>query len=311
MRFILKTIIFAVILLLVFEGYKSYQNQTKQESKVVEAKTILHDEQGKSMEVEKLGFFANFCANFLIKISQSKTGQDLMLRLLQPFYGDADIINYDINQLFDVRMLNNPSQDQSDYNPCYCGSNVLVSYKVFKANELIAQENNVILHIGAGHIPALENALIGSLPSQQLTCRVPYVYANVLQGYMSSRDEQNNGLVLQITLHKVLGPKVENVKVFNSPSKRALCSEKLASKIKITDFKGRIIFDQSIKYRLGDQQYPLIFSYFDSNQLVQTDRSVIASARYLLKFDGGKFFTSTIKYNSDELVLIEFAPINN
>ena len=87
---------------------------------------------------------------------------------------------------------------------------------------------------------------------------------------------------------------------FNKP---IICGENTTSKIKVTNFKGKTILEENIRYKVGDSKYPAIFSYALFNKSPGGIRSVIAKAKYLKNND-----TQSIKgiESDNELVLIEF-----
>jgi hypothetical protein len=303
MNRVFNLLILLALLYLLFEKF----GKDNQESEQV----IVLKDQGQNVEVTKLGFFANFFANTLVKIAESDKGQELVLKLVgiqdRGIEGSSPSQQVNnpsyINKIFNIKSIN-----EVDTNPAaYCGADVVVSYKIFNDSQIITEENQKQIHLGDFGIPALENAIVGMKEQESRSAMIFYPHAGDFKDYMLSNEEKIKGLNIQVTLNKVLSQNIEGVRIFDdiaNMNKPIICGEKISSQVKVTDFQGKTILQEKISYKVGHSKYPAIFSYALFNKPSSSTRSVIAKAKYL-KSNNTKI-AKEIK-TDDNLVLIEFA----
>lgn len=264
--------------------------------------------QGQDVQVRKLGFLANFLANFLVKFAESDKGQDLLLRIIKPINTESIQTNFVNNRFYLDTIFNIQSAHLvHSTQQCYCGSDVLVTYKVFQSNDLLIEKKEVILHLGQENMPVLENTIVGMRKAETRTAWIPYQYASDFQRYMLSDEQKRLGLKLEVTLHKIIGPEINGIKIFDdkvSTNRTLLCGEQFIGNINITSFNGKVLFNKYVNYQLGDKNYPIIFSYAGFNKSIEHFRYTITQGKYLKKINNTNFFN--FKINDDELFLIEF-----
>jgi hypothetical protein len=188
----------------------------------------------------------------------------------------------------------------------YCGADVVASYKIFNDRQVFVDEAKALLHLGDFELPALENVIIGMKEQETRTAMIFYPYAGSLKDYMLSDEEKMKGLKMQVTLSKVLSKTIEGVRIFDNMAsfdKTIICGENTSSKVRITDFQGKVISQQDLNYKVGDRNYPAIFSYALFNKSAGSTRSVVSPAKYL-KSNSNE--DAKDRRNHENLVLIEF-----
>lgn len=297
-------ILFAIIL---------YQMIDFKQIKIEEQNTIIH-QNGQTFEVKPLGFFANFFANFLAKLAESEKGQELVAKIFRPIEQQnlgqrkaADNFQY-INSVFSIK--SQPCAQNQDDKIAYCSAQVVVDYKITQGEKIILAEQDKKLYLYNNTIPALDNIIVGMRQGETRKAVIPYWYAGSLKSYMHSQQEKVNGLVAEITLKDMLSPVIKDVKIFDNLTDAGpvlLCGQTTKVKVKITNFKNQVLFNENINFSIGQKTLPIIFSYVLFNKLPAATRSVLAPAKYLLNHDGLLDSKLQSAFNNlEELILIEF-----
>ena len=124
--------------------------------------------------------------------------------------------------------------------------------------------------------------------------------------------------IIEVQLNKIISKRfIDNskVKIFDSVISNQLpylCGETLNMDIKISKLNGEVVYqsmkDEPIKYRIGDEKFPIILSYSLYNKPKVGMRTIITPGKYLNN-EGKSSFGLKVD-NDDEFYLVEIG-INN
>jgi len=312
----------AILAVTYFILYQLFQFQ----SKLAFNASSAYEAERQNSGIKKLNFLENFAANIVIKLSESEKGGNFLLKLVRPTSSidDKEAMrvnnrNY-LNTVFNIKRENikqsaSSSADSDatlETKAAYCGADVVVDYSISKAGNSVEERLADTLHLGGGSLLALENIIIGMREGETLDAHIPYWYAGRLQQFMSSNEEKSIGLQLKVKLLKVMTREIRDVRIFDDfvcINQPLMCGNNVKLNVKISKANGQSIFQGPVNYTIGDQNYPLIFSYALFNKPLSSIRTVIAPSS-LLKSSGEKIAIklSQEALKSEELILLEFQP---
>lgn len=332
MRSILNTLlIFGVLYLLMYNSYKKEikeepnktqitQNETKPEAKLEATQTTekletkSNETQNQEIEkpqIEKLGFFSNFAANVVAKLAESDKGSDLILKLVKPITVPLNQPTvktnnpFYIDQTFEIINVNPNSKENAK--TAYCGAEVVIDYILTQKGLRIDTKENqrIILGRGEAH-PIVENLVIGMQEGQKRRGKIPYPYLDKLVIYVKDNEDKKSGISAEVTLRQVLSSELRHVRMFDdsvSIDPTYLCGYPMSCDTRIYKIDGTKLWDSKIQYKLGEKDFPTLFSYSLFNKLPESKRTVISPIKYLDRLVDGMV---DVSLSPDDFVIIEF-----
>lgn len=194
-----------------------------------------------------------------------------------------------------------------------CGHVATIDYKIFTMNNILIKEGSDTLALGSNKIaPGLEVIVVGMKPGETRHATIPTKY------FSQEPKHQQAYFKIQVTLkHLVPNNFVEDAQIFDDQISYQLplvCGVKTSYDLKITDLaKNKIIYnslngDQRINMKIGDMNYPVIFSHALHNKIPIGTRTVISKGKYMKSYisDYSRIFPKQ-KFPQDSLYLIEFS----
>jgi hypothetical protein len=169
--------------------------------------------------------------------------------------------------------------------------------------------SNVWVELGSPELGVgLSTIIVGMYEGQTRTAKIPGRYLN-------NQDESITQSV-EIILNKILskdfteGP--SKIKIFDDILTYYipyLCGEEINFEVSISEMDGTKIFQskpgEKINYRIGDNKFPMIFSYSLFNKMKVGTRTIISPGTYFRSFDGSTSSALKLKTLDSEYYMID------
>ncbi|KJV55569.1 FKBP-type peptidyl-prolyl cis-trans isomerase family protein [Orientia chuto str. Dubai] len=266
-------------------------------------------------------FFEKSLSKVLINVLKTETGRQLFKNLVHPvdqknnlaFSNNTKINNVAlINYMFDIQDV---TQLPEAKGPAYCGQTVTISYRISDENDAIIEEKVKTLQLGGSKkVNSIDNITIGMRVGEVREAIVP-------QQYLTDISTQSNSKAfkVQITLQDIVSLtdiEKNEIRIWDDelvPYKVPyLCGHLATFDVKISKLDGTIIYDttneeQKIAMHLGDDNYPMIFSYALFDKIPAGKRTVLTKGKYfknILENKNIKLFKN-LQLPADEFFILE------
>ena len=249
------------------------------------SKETITQPQEKKEDKQKGTFLEKTLSNILVNVLKTEEGRLFMENILQPAnksIGDSSSgfqMNDDsfIQSIFKIITFGEKTAAVAS-----CGHLVKVEYKILNANNSVIEENTSTFPLGSGKIaPGLDAVIVGMSEGQTR-------HAIINSKYLPETANNKASYFKVNVLLKEITPKnfvPDDVKIFDDKlayQMPLLCSNRVAYDAKITRLKdGKTMFNSKdsrkrIAMKIGNLNYPVIFSHALHNKIPVGTRTVIA-----------------------------------
>ena len=275
-----------------------------------------------------------YLSNVAVNVLKTPEGRAFFENLVTPIGigveakdsgSSEEIQNKMLESLFKVSVI-----QPGDGREACCGHIAQFKYQVTDSvGNIVEQESTQIIQLGSREIiPAIENIIPGMKVGELRVATSPGEYAYDAKKFR--RESLRFGEPVQIELRLldvqpnfVINP--SEVRIFDdriSFQIPILCGDVVKFRVKIISFNGEEVFDsnsafagQKIQMRVGDNNFPAIFSYSLHKKIPVGKRTVIAPGKYfrsMMSKDINKIFSGKYQLpNPKEYFLIEFYDIES
>jgi FKBP-type peptidyl-prolyl cis-trans isomerase len=314
MQKILTLIITGAILYMLFqqniEKIKTPDSTNKQPTQIENNQETTKDNQVSGT------FFEKTLSSVMINVLKSDEGRMFMESMLQPVNktiagsGSGFKMNNDnfIQSIFNIN-----SFGEGEKGPASCGHIVTVHYKILSNQDVVLDENVATFPLGSEKIaPGLDAVIVGMKTGETR-------HATISSKYFQDADQDTlRSFKVNVLLKEIIPQNfIDNdVRIFDDQIAYRIplmCGNKAVYDAKITKLSNNEVIYNSensrkrISMKIGNLNYPMIFSHALHNKIPVGTRTVIAK---------GKFFKSYASENStilpdkiladDEYFMVEF-----
>lgn len=287
MQRILTLIIAAGVIYMLFQQNISSMNLSQppfEENRKNENQSVKQEE--KEKEAAPSGnFLEKTLSNVLLNVLKTDDGRLFLESLLQPesknMGNQEGVFEFNsanfINSLFKISTFGEGAKG-----PASCGHIVTVEYKILTPANYVVEENTITLPLGSENaVPGLDVVVVGMKTGQTR-------HATISSKYFSETAHNSSSIFKLNVLLKEIMPNNfadDSVKIFDdkiSYNKPLLCGNTVIFDARITQLKdGKVIYDsvalnKKINMKLGNINYPMIFSHSLHNKIPVGTRTVIA-----------------------------------
>ena len=266
-----------------------------------------------SSELGGTGFIERTFSKIILDFLKTPEGQNLFTKMVKPV--DPDSPNPDqfifrmnntdlINKIFNIT-----SSEQKNSRSAVCGHVVDIEYRLQNLSNGAFETKKEIVELGSPELGVgLSTIIVGMYEGQTRTAKIPGRYLN-------NQDESITQSV-EIILNKILskdftdGP--SKIKIFDDILTYYipyLCGEEINFEVSISEMDGTKIFQskpgEKINYRIGDNKFPMIFSYSLFNKMKVGTRTIISPGTYFRSFDGSTPSALKLKTLDSEYYMID------
>lgn len=298
-KFINLITIGAIIYVLVTGKFIDFLQTTNNNSNdVVDSSSATTEINSKEPEFNELegNFFEKSLSKVLINVLKTDTGKQLFKNLVHPVEQKSNLavssntkINNIalINYIFDIKDITKIPEAKG---PAYCGQTVTISYRITDENDVIIEEKVKTLKLGdTRKADSIDNITVGMRVGEVREAIIPQQYMN-----LDTVTNQSNSKAykIQITLQDIASLTSINqneIRIWDDeivPYKVPyLCGHFATFDAKISKLDGTVIYDttsedQKIEMHLGENDYPMIFSYALFDKIPAGKRTVLTKGKY-------------------------------
>ncbi|MGC0372396.1 MAG: hypothetical protein DGJ47_001109 [Rickettsiaceae bacterium] len=307
---ILSGIVIYIIINNALETFRPLHNQSQTVGGNKEENKTISTEEFKGNFIEK-GF-----SNVLHNILKTEEGrffiENLITPMDKPLASGTGILQVNSTDFIDSFFKIN-TFGEGGKGPASCGHVVTISYKILSINNAVLKEDKATIALGSDKIaPGMDSIIVGMREGQTRHATIATKYFTTNPKY------QKSYFKLQVSLHKIIPHNfAEGVKIFDdqiSYKVPKLCGQKIVCDAKITKLSNnKVLYNsqnnkQRLSIKIGDQNYPMIFSHALHNKTMNGTRTVISKGRFLKSYvsDYSKIFPQTT-IPENELYMIEFS----
>ncbi len=240
-------------------------------------------------------FLERTLSKLLINALKTEEGRLFFENILQPVgkpmtegsdHGFKLNNNNLINSIFRIKTF-----AEGTTGPASCGHLVKVKYQLLTLSNVPFEEKTVNIALGAkDNVPGMNSVVVGMKVGQTRHALIPGSYVDKELG-----TSNNSSFKINVILQEILPQNFvdNNVKIFDDEivyKWPLICGNKVVYDAKITKLSsGEVIYDstklkQKIFMRIGDINFPLIFSHALHNKIPIGTRTVIAKGQYFKSY---------------------------
>jgi len=315
------TIVVAILMIYTIINTKIKQSSTNTVSKPVEAiQKITSTDTDKAMEGN---FLEKSLSNVLVNVLKTPEGRTFFENMIQPV--DTKLDNDGTGLVFDYTQIvrdifRTKTYGTGTIGPATCGYTVTAQYEILTVDNVIVDQDTQTFRLGeAKVISALENLIIGMYVGQTREGVAISKYAYDNPRFQGVNKKPSLNYKIKVTLLD-MEPKIflalHLPKIFDDRIAYqipCLCGEHVVFDIKLSKIDGTVIYDseqskETLSMHLGDDSYPMIFSYALFGKAPASTRTVIAQAQSLQCINNklGNGILRHIQIPKNEFILIEF-----
>ena len=297
MQKFLSLIITAAILYLIVQMKTNDKPAPPEEQKATTPITnSKQDIEPTSQENEPLrgNFIEKALSSVLINVLKTEEGRMFFENILQPINkpiagsnNSFKINNTDlIKSIFRITTFG-----EGTIGPASCGHLVTIHYQILTLNNHLVEEQTKTYPLGMREvIPGLDEVITGMMVGQTRRALIPAKYAYYENKYRKPGINPDASYKVNVALQSIIPNnfiKSNKVKIFDdeiSYQMPLICGDKATFNARITNLSnGKIIYESStsekINMRIGDMNYPLIFSHALCGKIPVGTRTVIAEGK--------------------------------
>ena len=261
-------------------------------------------------------FFEKTLSNMMINVLKSDEGRMFMESVLQPMNktvagsGNGFQMNNDsfIKSIFQIN-----SFGKGELGPASCGHIVTIHYKILNNQNVVLEDKTTTFPLGSEKVaPGLDAVIVGMKTGETRNATISSKY------FQDTSKTSITSFKLSVRLKDIMPQNFidDSVKIFDDQIAYRIplmCGNKIIYDAKITKLSNnKVIYSseqsgKKINMKIGNLNYPMIFSHSLHNKIPVGTRTVIAK---------GKFFKSFVSNNStvlpnttlpdDEYFMVEF-----
>jgi hypothetical protein len=297
MQKFLSLIITAAILYLIIQMKLDDKPKIPEEQKVV-APIANSKQDSATAPQENQPLTGNFIekalSSVLINVLKTEEGKMFFENILQPMNKPIAGANdsFKINNTDLIKsMLKINSFGEGTVGPASCGHIVTVHYQILTMNNNVVEEQTKTYALGSrAVIPGLDNVIVGMMVGQTRQALIPAKYAYYEGKYRKPGINPEDSYKVNVALQSILPNnfvKNNKVKIFDDEVSYQMpltCGDRVIFNARITKLaNGKVLYDSStlekIKMKIGDMNYPLIFSHALYSKIPVGTRTVIAEGK--------------------------------
>ena len=316
MHKILTLIITGAILYMIFQQNMAgitIPDHLKNQSKLVEKQNQENEVSGTFLE--------KTLSSVMINILKSSEGRMFMESMLQPMNkavagsGSGFEMNNDnfIKSLFRIR-----SFGEGTVGPVSCGHVVTVHYKILGNDSNVLEDKVATFTLGTEQVaPGLDAVIVGMKIGETRHAVISNKY------FMKNADDKLRSFKVNVLLKEVIPQNFidDSVKIFDDQiayQVPLVCGNKVIYDAKITNLtNNEIIYNseslgKKINMKIGNLNYPMIFSHALHNKIPVGTRTIIAKGKFLKSYisDNSAIFPNKV-LNIDDYFMIELYNFDN
>ncbi len=239
-------------------------------------------------------FIQKTLSSVLINVLKTEEGKAFFENILKPINRPLAGSNHGFklnNEEMIKSMFKINSFGEGKIGPASCGHVVTIRYQILALDNSLVTEGTKTYSLGSKPIvPGLDSVIVGMMVGQSREAVLPAKYAYYEAKYRQEGINHEASYKIKVALQGILPGnfiKNEEVKIFDDEiayKMPMLCGDSASFYAKITQLStGRMIYNspsnKEIKMKIGDMNYPLIFSHALYNKIPVGTRTVIAKGR--------------------------------
>lgn len=269
-------------------------------------------------------FLEKTLSEVLINVLKTEEGRLFFENILQPInkplaggqhsfkFNNTDLIKsmYRIN-----------SFGEGSVGPAVCGHIVTIDYQILQLGGSLVEAKNKTYSLGTRPIiPGLDTIIFGMMVGQTRQAIIPAKFAFYDDKYRKNGLDPDASYKINVTLKELLPQnfiKDDEVKIFDDEiiyKMPLTCGDKVTFDAKITKLaNGKILYNSEdtgskLNMRIGDINYPVIFSYSLHNKIPTGTRTAIAKGKAFQSFSNktSKIFPKE-QLPSEEYFMLELS----
>jgi hypothetical protein len=286
--------------------------------------------QDSNAESSKLtgNFLEKTLSSVLINVLKTEDGKMFFENILQPInkpFSDGKQ-HFKINNAYFLEsMFQMKTFGEGTVGPASCGHVAKIAYQITDMEGNLIEENTKTSHLGTRSImPGLDAIIVGMMVGQSRSAVLPARYAyknniNAKEGIEPDRAYKVSVVLKEVMPHNFVSN--DEAKIFDdeiSYQIPMICGDEVSFNAKITKLSNSaILYDsknqgQKITMKIGDVNYPLIFSFALHNKIASGTRTVIAKGKSFKAL--GSNLNKIIPQNSlalEEYFMLELMDFSN
>lgn len=260
-------------------------------------KTPQQPDQSRPDKLEEMPITGTFLektlSSVMINVLKTEEGRLFMESMIQPMNktiagsGAGFGVNND-NFLKSMFKIN--SFGEGEKGPASCGHIVTIHYKILNGNNIVLQDNVATYPLGSEKIaPGLDAVIVGMKTGETRNATISSKY------FQETANNKISIFKVSVLLKEIMPQNFidDTVKIFDDELAYRvplMCGNKAIYDTKITRLSnGEVIYDSKlsgnqISMRIGNLNYPMIFSHALHNKIPVGTRTVIAKGRYFKSY---------------------------
>lgn len=258
---------------------------------------------GSSEKMEGTGFEKSV-SKILVNIMKTEKGRLMLEKMFRPMNSPIQDKDYTMNvndRMILDNILNIKVSKESGGRRAICGHRVKVKYSIANMSDMIMDKGERQMHLGSGEIfQGLDNVIVGMKEGEVRTALIPDKFAYESRDYEGKKPlNATKDYRMEVTLNKIESPEDFGDDLYIFDDKVSLkfpmmCGDVANFDARIEELGGKILFDtfgthHNISYRLGDKNYPLVFSHILFNKDSKGTRHAFLPGKYLQGFTHNVF----------------------
>ncbi|WPY00811.1 Peptidyl-prolyl cis-trans isomerase [Candidatus Trichorickettsia mobilis] len=291
MQKFLSLVITAAVLYMIFQMKTDNKSGSQDTEKAQQQSTTASTTENQNLTGN---FLEKTVSNVLINVLKTEEGKLFFENILQPVNKPiAGIEGFKVNNADLIKsMFKINDFGEGTIGPASCGHVVTVSYQILDlSNNMVDQQTKTFTLGSQPVIAGLDNVIVGMMVGQTRHAIIPAKYAYQADRYKNLGIDQDATYKINVALKEILPhnfAKIGEVKIFDDEIAYRvplICGDRAIFNAKITKLaNGKVIYDtvaksQKIQMRIGDINYPMIFSHALYGKIPIGTRTVIAKGR--------------------------------
>ncbi len=261
-------------------------------------------------------FFEKTLSSVMINVLKSDEGRMFMESMLQPMNktvagsGTGFKMNNDnfIQSIFRINSFGN-----GDKGPASCGHIVTVHYKILNNQNTVLTDKVATFPLGSEKIaPGIDAVIVGMKTGETRHATISNKY------FQETANDKLSSFKVNILLKEIIPQNFidDNVKIFDDEIAYRIplmCGNKVIYDAKITKLSNNeVIYNseesgEKINMKIGNLNYPMIFSHALHNKIPVGTRTVIAKGKFFKSYasDNSAIFPNKV-LDENEYFMIEF-----
>lgn len=284
---------------------------------------VIYDKEEAMPELEG-SFSERMLSRVFINALKTERGRLLIEKVFQPMNVPASDPDFSMKMndrmYLDSALHIKVANEGNSSFKAICGHKVEIDYKIVNMGNIVLESGVKQITLGRGDIfKSVDNIVIGMREGEVRKALVPSKMAYEDPGYKGKKPlNKTSDYKIKIKLNKINSEmSIEpHTKIFDSEVSfrfPILCGDRIHTQAKIAKLDGKVMYDSRkysdfLKFRLGEQSYPVIFSHGLFNKQDKGVRTLIFKGKYLESFDGTNSLPhlNLKAFNPKEYYILEF-----